>query len=82
MHLDQNPVFRKIITPWYDANPACWIVMGLMIPVFLFALAGMAVAWSGPDLAEHVWFPSTLAGLSFFLAVKTGARLWLRFKND
>lgn len=82
MHLEQNPFFRKTITPWYDANFACWIVMGVMIPVFLLALAGMAVAWSDPDLAEHVWFPSALAGLSFFLVVKTGVRLWRRSKND
>jgi hypothetical protein len=82
MHLDQNPFFRKTITPWYDANPACWLVIGVMIPVFILALAGIAVAWSDPDLAEHAWFPATLAGLSFFLVVKTALRLWQRYQND
>jgi hypothetical protein len=82
MHLEQNLFFRKTITPWYDADTACWIVMGLMFLVFLFALGGMGVAWTDPDMAAHVWFPGTLAGLSLFLMVKTGLRLLGRLKND
>jgi hypothetical protein len=82
MHLDQNPFFRKAITPWYDSKPACWMVMGFMLIVFVFALAGMAVASKDPALNEDVWFPGTLAVLSFFLMVKIFFRMRRRSRND
>ena len=31
MRLDPNPMFRRIITPWYDSNPACWILLAAML---------------------------------------------------
>jgi len=82
MHLDKNPFFRKTITPWYDTNPACWIVMGFLFPVFVFALTGIAVASADPALAEHVWFPGILAFLAFFLMIKILFRMRRRFRND
>ena len=82
MHLDQNPFFRKAITPWYDSNPACWIVMGFLFLVFVFALTGLAVASADPALEEHVWFPGLLAFLSFFLTIKIFFRMRRRFNND
>ncbi|MCF8090839.1 MAG: hypothetical protein K9K21_01195 [Desulfotignum sp.] len=82
MLLDQNPFFRKTIAPWYDSNPACWILMGFLLLVFVFALAGVAVACADPALADHVWFPVMLAVLSFILTVKIFFRLRLRDKND
>jgi uncharacterized membrane protein len=56
--------------------------MGLLLLVFLFALSGMAVAWSEPDLVKHVWFPGMLGGLCFFLIVKIGIRLWRRNRKE
>jgi len=82
MRLDQNPFFRKTITPWYDTNPACWTVMGFLLLVFVFALAGMAVASADPALAEHVWFPGMLACLAFFLVIKIFFRMRRRIGND
>ncbi|MDZ7664069.1 MAG: hypothetical protein U5K27_01845 [Desulfotignum sp.] len=82
MRLDQNPFFRKVIAPWYDSKPACWMVMGFMLIVFVFALAGMGVASADPALKAHVWFPGTLAVLSFFLMVKIFFRIRRRSKND
>lgn len=52
--------------------------MGILTLVFLFALTGVTVALSEPDLVEHVWFPGMLGGLCFFLTVKIGFRLWRR----
>ncbi|HKJ97854.1 MAG TPA: hypothetical protein VJ959_02940 [Desulfotignum sp.] len=82
MHLDQNPFFRKTITPWYDSSPACWILMGFLFLVFAFALTGIAVASADPALEEHVWFPGLLAFLAFFLKMKIFLRMRRRFRND
>lgn len=82
MHLDKNPFFRKTITPWYDTNPACWIVMGFLFPVFVFALTGIVVTSADPALAEHVWFPGMLAFLAFFLMIKILFRMRRRLRND
>lgn len=76
MQLDQNPFFRKAITPWYDSNFACWALMVTMVPVFAFAVAGILVSTSSREFSPHTWFPSTLCFLSGFLALK----LWFRLR--
>lgn len=82
MQLDQNPFFRKTITPWYDSNPACWILIVLMLLVGGFALAGMAVASAEPAFTPHTWFPGMLLFLSFFLVLKVFFRIRRRSRND
>ncbi|MFO7990438.1 MAG: hypothetical protein ACQEQ5_08125 [Thermodesulfobacteriota bacterium] len=78
MKSDRPPFFRKQYIPWYDTTAVCRIMMGILMLVFLFALTGVTVAWSEPDLVEHVWFPGMLGGLCLFLIVKIGSRLWRR----
>ena len=80
MQLDQNPYFRKVITPWYDSNFSCWLLIVFMILVFLFALAGMGVA--SDQAPKHAWFPGLLAFLSFYLAFKVYFRVKQRNKNN
>ncbi len=75
MQLDQNPFFRKPITPWYDSNPACKILMVLMVPVMAFAVVGFVMALTEPLFKGFAWFPATLFGLSFFLTVKVFLRM-------
>ncbi len=82
MQLDQNPFFRKAITPWYDSNFTCWVIIIAMIFVFIFAVAGIFVGKGNPAFSGHVWFPSFLAFLSFFLIVKILLRLKKRSKNN
>ena len=41
MLYDQNPVHRKVITPWYDARTVCLLMILAMLLVFLFALVGV-----------------------------------------
>lgn len=82
MHLDQNPFFRKAITPWYDSNFSCWLLVAVMSVVFIFAVAGMFVASSVADFSDHIWFPGFLAFLSFFLVVKIVARVRHRAKTN
>lgn len=81
MQLDQNPFFRKTITPWYDSTFACWLLIVGMLLVFLFALAGIMVATEEPDFDRHAWFPGFLAFLSGFLVVKVYIRLKRRTKT-
>jgi hypothetical protein len=82
MQLDQNPFFRKSITPWYDSNFACWLVIAAMLPVFVFALGGILVAGNDPAFSPHSWFPSTLAAMSGGLALKVWLRLRRRARHD
>ena len=80
MQLDQNPFFRKTITPWYDSNFTCWCLIAAMLCVFAFALYGIFIASSHPYFQQHVWFPGFLAALSGFLVVKVFIRLRHRAK--
>ena len=82
MRTGRHPSFRKQYIPWYDTTAVCWILLGFLFVIGLFALSGVTVAGSKPDLIEHIWFPGILAGLSFFLMVKIGFRLWLRNSDE
>lgn len=82
MQLDQNPFFRKTITPWYDSNPACWILISLLILVLIFAGAGIYVGSATPQFAPHAWFPGLLAFLSLFLIIKIYLRVKRRDRNN
>ncbi|NWH06379.1 hypothetical protein [Desulfobacter latus] len=82
MQLDQNPFFRKTITPWYDSNFACWVLIWSMVLVFCFAVGGMIVVDDDPKLTRHLWFPLLLGGLSGFLIVKVYVRLKVRMSNE
>ncbi|PIE62511.1 MAG: hypothetical protein CSA25_04800 [Desulfobacter postgatei] len=82
MQLDPNPVFRKTITPWYDSNFACRVLIWSMVLVFCFAVGGVIVAGGDPRFARHIWFPLLLAGLSGFLVVKVSIRLNTRINNE
>lgn len=81
MQLDQNPYFRKSITPWYDSNFACWTLIIIMTFVFIFALSGIFVVSGNPDFQDHIWFPIFLAFSSLFLVAKIFLRLRRRIKN-
>lgn len=82
MQLDPNPFFRKPITPWYDSNFSCWVLIGFMILVLAFALSGIFVGFTRPEFLKHIWFPSFLGCLSLFLVIKIFLRLRKRSKND
>ena len=82
MQLDKTPFFRKAITPWYDSNFACWLLIGFMTMVFAFACCGILVGLSTPYFERHAWFPAMLAGLSLFLVIKVFLRLRYRAKTN
>ncbi|MCG8618390.1 MAG: hypothetical protein MI802_19405 [Desulfobacterales bacterium] len=82
MQLDQNPFFRKTITPWYDSNLACRLLIAAMCIVFSFALGGLIVASGTPEFSPHTWFPGMLCFLSGFLVAKIWLRLRARARHD
>ena len=64
MRLDPNPLFRRVITPWYDSLCICWIMLLAMFAVILFSWAGIAVALSREGFQDHIWVPILLLALS------------------
>ena len=78
MRLDPNPVFRKIIVPWYDNTPICLISIIFMIIVLIFAIIGIMIAYATIEYRDYIWVPVLLGGLSFSVIVSTGVRLILR----
>ncbi|MBF0467826.1 MAG: hypothetical protein HQK61_02920 [Desulfamplus sp.] len=75
MELDKSPFFRRIITPWYDSDPACWILISWALFVFVFALTGLGIAISTPLFDRYVWFPFMLASLTLVLIISVACRM-------
>ena len=83
---DQNPLFRRVILPWYDTDAVCVLTGVFLLIVFGFALAGISVAFETPDSGRYVWMPTTLLILSAGGIVTVCLRLFRRhtpsFKRD
>jgi hypothetical protein len=75
MQHDQDPVFRKIIVPWYDSDIVCAVCALAMIFVFLFALRGLNIALQIADDPAFIWMPLTLSGMSLCAFLSLVARL-------
>jgi uncharacterized membrane protein len=81
MLYDQNPVHRKLITPWYDSRTVCLVVILSMLLVFLFALVGVFLAWENSLYLKMIWLPALLALLSGIVILSTSVRLIKRWKH-
>ena len=79
MRLDQNPVFRKVIVPWYDSDAACFILIACMCLVILFGFTGILAALENTDYQDHVWVPALLIIMSTVTIITTAARLAKRY---
>jgi hypothetical protein len=79
MRLDQNPMFRKIIVPWYDSEAACLVMVVFMFVVLLFAFAGVSVAREYFEYHGHIWVPVLLMVMSCAVIVSTIIRLIRRY---
>lgn len=75
MPLDQNPVHRKIIIPWYDSDSVCLITVVIMLMVCLFGFTGISVAQEEPALARYMVIPIILVALSGGVIVSITIRL-------
>lgn len=81
MLYDQNPVHRKLITPWYDSGTVCLSVFVFMLLVFLFALVGVHFTLQSPLYREMIWLPVLLALSSGTVMISTSVRLIRRGKH-
>lgn len=77
--MDRNPLFRKIIVPWYDSDAACYIILLIMLLVLLFSITGIAVARTHPVYHAHTWVPVLLAVLSGSVLFSIASRLVKRY---
>ena len=82
MDLDKTLFFRKPITPWYDSNFACWVMVIFCFIVFTFALVGIFIAAANPVFNKYLWFPYMLAFLNIILVVKVLLRMKTRNKSS
>ncbi|MFO7883434.1 MAG: hypothetical protein R6U68_01315 [Desulfobacteraceae bacterium] len=82
MKLKQSRLFKRQLTPWYDADAVCIIIIIAASGVFFFAAAGVKVAITRSMYQDYLWFPCTLAVLSLFLGVKVVFRLAGRNRNQ
>ena len=79
MRIDQNPVFRKAIVPWYDSEAMCLIVVVFMFFVFLFGFVGISAARENLEYHEHIWIAALLVVLSGGVLISTTIRLGKRY---
>jgi TctA family transporter len=75
---DQNPLFRRVIFPWYDTDVACVLTGVFMLMVFGFAHTGVSVAFEMSEGGRYVWVPATLQVLSAVGIVTVVLRLYRR----
>jgi hypothetical protein len=81
MRIDQNPLFRKVIVPWYDSRTACYIVIFFMVLVFLFGFAGISATRENIAYHEYVWVPVLLVLMSGGVIISTTIRLIKRYSR-
>jgi len=81
MRIDQNPLFRKVIVPWYDSESACYIVIFFMVLVFLFGFAGISSTRENIAYHEYVWVPVLLVLMSGGVIISTTIRLIKRYSR-
>ena len=79
MPLDQNPLFRKVIAPWYDTEKACYIVIVFMFLVLLFGIAGISAASEKTEYNNYIWVPVLLVVMSAVVIVSISIRLIKRY---
>jgi hypothetical protein len=75
----KDPVFRKIVIPWYHSKTAYIIVILCMLLVFLFSVAGISVASEFEEYSSYIWVPSLLMVLSAMVLVSASYRLLKRY---
>jgi hypothetical protein len=79
MRLNQNPLFRKEIAPWYDSDTIYLIMIGFLLIVFLFAIVGISEAYESVEYHKHVWVPGILLIMSGGIIISTSVRLIKRY---
>ena len=81
MRLDQNPVYRKVIVPWYDSEIACLVLIVLLFVAFLFGFIGISVVSESISYGSYIWVPIVLVVLSGGIILSLTIRLIRRYAN-
>jgi hypothetical protein len=71
----QNPMFRRVIIPWYDTEPVCYFAIIFTAGSMLFSLAGIVEANSTPVYKSYLWVPVLLFMMSLVVFSSTIVRL-------
>ena len=75
MRIDQNPLFRKSISPWYDSEAICIGIIIFMLIVFVFGCIGISVAREEAEFHGYVWIAVLLVVMSAAVIFSTIIRL-------
>ena len=75
MRIDQNPLFRKSINPWYDSEAVCIGIIIAMLIVFIFGCIGISVAREEARYHGYVWIAVVLVVMSGGVIFSTIIRL-------
>jgi hypothetical protein len=75
MSLDPDPIFRKVIVPWYETKGVCWTLIVSMALVLFFGMAGVSVAALTPGYRGFMWVPILLIVLSLMVIVSSVRQL-------
>jgi len=79
MKLDQPPIYRKIIVPWYDSEIMCLSAIIFLLPVALLGVVGINVADSTQQYQAYLWMPVLLTMLSAGVIFSMTVRLIRRY---
>ena len=82
MRLDPNPLFRRVIMPWYDSAPVCWVLGAAMVVLVFFSITGLMVAQNTPEYKRFVWVPGVLLLLSLFMVLSISWRMVQRRNQE
>jgi hypothetical protein len=82
MRNSQNPLFRKVIAPWYDSELACIIIIVFMVLVLFFGGLGISAVQDHPDQQGVIWIPLILILLSLSVLISTIVRLVRRNRRQ
>jgi len=74
----KNPLFRRVIIPWYDTEPVCFLTLIFSAAIIVFSLAGIYEANSTPEFQAHIWVPILLLIMGIVVFISTLMRLILR----
>lgn len=79
MSLDPNPVFRRVISPWYDSDMVCLVFVALMGATLVFGLAGIQTVFEIQTHYRFIWIPLLVSLLSGVVLVSISSRLIMRY---
>lgn len=79
MRLEQYPIHRKVIVPWYDSEIACLVMIVLMTATMLFGAIGVSVAVAKPAFQSYMWVPLAVVVLSVGVITSASLRMARRY---